>query len=150
MKTIPIFCLLLFVFISCNDKKSETPKIETTSTTESIQTEKVSEAQEQPELKEYKNDRFRQVNLEKLEDNKFRVRGQAQVFEATINWNVEDGHYILKEGFTTATMGAPEWGNFDFTLPVKKADENSSLNLILFEESAKDGSHQHELMISLE
>jgi hypothetical protein len=50
----------------------------------------------------------------------------------------------LKTGFTTTDAGAPEWGNFDFTIDIEKR-ESSTLTLILFEESAKDGSRNYEL-----
>jgi hypothetical protein len=43
----------------------------------------------------------------------------------------------LKTGFTTTDAGAPEWGNFDFTIDIEKKEESSTLTLILFEESAK-------------
>ncbi len=46
-------------------------------------------------------------------------------------------------------MGAPEWGNFSFTVDVEKKRPNSTLTLILFESSAKDGSRQFELPILL-
>ena len=45
--------------------------------------------------------------------------------------------------------GAPEWGDFDFTIIVQKKRENSKLTLVLFESSAKDGSRQDELPIVL-
>ena len=45
--------------------------------------------------------------------------------------------------------GAPEWGKFNFILHAPKKRENSTLTLILFEISAKDGSRQHELPIAL-
>jgi hypothetical protein len=33
---------------------------------------------------------------------------------------IEDGHNELKTGFTTTDAGAPEWGNFDFTIDIEK------------------------------
>jgi hypothetical protein len=61
---------------------------------------------------------------------------------------IEDGHDEVRAGFQTTDAGAPEWGNFDFTIAVQK-NENSKLTLVLFESSAKDGSRQHELPIVL-
>jgi hypothetical protein len=46
--------------------------------------------------------------------------------------------------------GAPEWGNFNFVIEVAKQRSNSTLHLILYETSAKDGSRQHLLPIKLE
>ena len=141
--------LLVFTIFACNNKKStETKTIINTISADTIQGEKPIEKSEVS--KEYKNERFRKVTLEKLGNNKFHVKGQAQVFEATINWSVEDGHYVIINGFTTATIGAPDWGDFDFTFEAKNAEQNSALTLILFEESAKDGSQLYTLPISLE
>ena len=137
-----IFALLLF---ACTQKKSDDT---TSSHSDSIQAITTEEAPK-VNAREYSNERFRQVTLEKLDGNKFRIQGEAQVFEATFNWVVEDGHNELKSGFVTADIGAPEWGNFDFTIDVAKNDVNTTLILILFEISAKDGSHNYELPITL-
>ena len=147
LKHLLIF-LALTVFACNKEKSSETETIINNVSTDTIEVEKP--YAQSDFLKEYKNERFRKVTLEKLGDNKFRVKGQAQVFEATINWSVEDGHYVIIDGFTTATIGAPEWGDFDFTFEAKKAEQNAALTLILFEESAKDGSQLYTLPISLE
>jgi hypothetical protein len=45
--------------------------------------------------------------------------------------------------------GAPAWGNFSFTVDAPKKNANSTLHLILFELSSKDGSRQYELPILL-
>lgn len=149
MKLKHLLIFLVFTVFACNNKKSTDIEIITnTVSADTIQLEKPIESSES--VKEYKNERFRKVTLEKLGDNKFRVKGQAQVYEATIKWSVEDGHYVIIDGFTTATIGAPEWGDFDFTFEAKKAKQNSSMTLILFEESAKDGSQLYTLPISLE
>jgi hypothetical protein len=62
---------------------------------------------------------------------------------------VEDGHDELKKGFQMTDAGAPAWGNFTFNIEVKKKRPNSTLTLILFESSPKDGSRTHELPIPL-
>ena len=140
-------CILLLFLFSCKQNDNQDATInDTIVPTDSVQTAIPNETKKE-DLEELSNERFRKVTIEKIGEHKFRVKGQAQVFEATINWSVEDGHYILKEGFVTADVGAPEWGTFDFTFEVKKAEENSSLTLILFEISAKDGNQQHELPV---
>src|SRR5690606_32108736 len=78
----------------------------------------------------------------------FTVRGQARVFEAAFSWTLEDGHSILAEGHEMTDAGAPEWGNFEFDVTFDKAT-NSTLTLILWVGSAKDGEPEHELMIPL-
>lgn len=97
----------------------------------------------------YANKRFREVIVENIGEDKFRIKGQGQIFEANFNWVVEDGHEELRSGFQMTDAGAPEWGNFDFIIDVPKKRDNSTLTLILFETSAKDGSRQHELPIPL-
>ncbi|MDO8316757.1 MAG: Gmad2 immunoglobulin-like domain-containing protein [Flavobacterium sp.] len=146
--TILLSAVLLF---ACN--KKETPQ--TTVVNDTLitipETTKVVKA-EKPEIllpKQYSNARFKEVTVERIDENKFRVRGKGQIFEANFNWIIEDGHDELKTGFQTTDAGAPEWGNFDFTITVEKKRENSKLTLVLFESSAKDGSRQHELPIVL-
>lgn len=102
-----------------------------------------------PLPKVYSNERFKEVTVEKTEENKFVVKGKGQIFEASFSWVVDDGHEELQKGFQMTDAGAPEWGNFMFTVEVNKKRPNSTLTLVLFESSAKDGSHQHELPIIL-
>lgn len=74
------------------------------------------------------------------------VRGLARVYEGTILYEFEDGHFILDEGFTTATEGAPGWGEFEIVIELDDIAGYSG-RVILFEESAKDGSRINELQI---
>ncbi len=101
------------------------------------------------EVTVYGNARFKNVTVEKTETTLSSISGKGQAFEATISWVVEDGHDELLKGFVTADMGAPEWGNFSFTIDIAKKRENSTLTLILFESSAEDGSRQYELPMRL-
>lgn len=78
----------------------------------------------------------------------FTVEGAARVFEATLNWNLEDGHNVLGEGYETASEGAPGWGQFQFTVEYEQAS-SPVLILTLFESSAEDGSPIHELLLPL-
>jgi len=99
--------------------------------------------------KDYNNKRFKNVRVEKTGEHTYRITGQAQVFEAAFSWVVEDGHNELKQGHEQTDAGAPEWGKFSFTVNVVKRRPNSTLMLILFEASAKDGSRQYELPVVL-
>lgn len=99
--------------------------------------------------KVYSNERFKEVSVTKTGNDTYRVTGKAQVFEATFSWVVEDGHNELKQGHEMTDAGAPEFGNFSFAVKVGKAEPNTTLHLILFEASAKDGSRQHELAVPL-
>lgn len=98
----------------------------------------------------YSNFRFRNVTVEKTGEHRYTIKGQGQIFEASFDWVVEDGHNELMKGFEMTDAGAPEWGNFSFTIEVKKQRPNSTLMLVLYETSAKDGSRQYELPVLLE
>ncbi|CAJ1003712.1 Gmad2 immunoglobulin-like domain-containing protein [Brevibacillus aydinogluensis] len=98
---------------------------------------------------QYENDRFQGVTVKTTNEHTYEVKGKARVFEGVVHYVVEDGHNELAAGVTQASAGAPEWGEFHFTLSVKKENPNTSLTLILFEESAKDGSRVMELPIPL-
>ncbi|MCG5102146.1 Gmad2 immunoglobulin-like domain-containing protein [Oceanobacillus alkalisoli] len=78
--------------------------------------------------------------------NEFIVRGEARVFEANVSYEFEDGHNILAKGFVTASQGAPEWGEFEITISFDEVANDTGL-IVLYEESAKDGSRQNELII---
>jgi hypothetical protein len=140
---------LLFILITSCDKKEKTLEEtqETLKIEDTVQLKKTEPSN--TSLKEYSNERFRNVTVEKINGNTFRIKGEGQIFEANFNWIVEDGHDELKKGYEMTNAGAPEWGKFDFTIDVAKNRENSTLTLILFEISAEDGSRQHELPIVL-
>ena len=100
--------------------------------------------------KTYANTRFKDVTVKKSGENQFTIEGQGQIFEANFGWVVEDGHQEIKQGNQMTDAGAPAWGKFKFTIDVKKQTPHSTLTLILFETSAKDGSRVHELPIVLQ
>jgi hypothetical protein len=144
--------VLIVILISCNGKNEES----TIAKTDISKTNTATKAEEKPASKDtrptfetYSNKRFKNVTVERIGIDSFRVRGQGQIFEASFNWVLEDGHNELKKGFEMTDAGAPEWGKFNFIIHAPKKRTNSTLTLILFETSAKDGSRQHELPISL-
>jgi hypothetical protein len=98
----------------------------------------------------YSNARFKEVTVEKTGNLNYTIQGKGQIFEANFGWVVEDGHNELQKGFQMTDAGAPEWGEFKFSIEVQKPRPNSMLTLILFESSAEDGSRQHELPIPLQ
>jgi hypothetical protein len=148
-----LLLIILLVNFACQNEKRETV-ITTETDTLSLPKDPITVIENNTKpvnaAKTYANERFRNVHVIKLDDTKFRIKGEGQIFEASFNWVVEDGHNELAKGYTMTDAGAPEWGKFNFTVDVKKERENSTLNLILFEASAKDGSRQHELPVVLE
>jgi hypothetical protein len=136
------------------DNAQESATTEPIDSTEKIAEKEVvtetAEKNSHPISKVYSNKRFKDVTVQKVGKDKYRVKGKGQIFEASFSWVVEDGHNELKKGHETTDAGAPEWGNFDFVVEVAKQRSNSTLNLIIFETSAKDGSRQYLLPIKLE
>ena len=62
--------------------------------------------------------------------------GTATVFEATVNWQLMQGGTVVDEGFSTATIGAPERGEWEGSTDAPAGD----YELWAFESSARDGS----------
>lgn len=144
-----IILLLIILFTACNKKEEiAVEPQEIVKTKDTVQLKK-KPASSNTTVMKYSNERFRNVTVEKVDGDTFRVKGEGQIFEASFSWIVEDGHNELKEGHEMTDAGAPEWGKFDFTLDVAKNRKNSTLTLILFETSANDGSRQHELLITI-
>lgn len=154
-------CSICFCFmLACNNaRENSTAPLEKTAEEQlpvakdsqqkqEAQTDKPKPSSDEP--KQYNNARFKEVTVQKISEGKYKVQGKAQVFEASFAWVVEDGHNELKKGHEMTDAGAPEWGNFQFTVEAIKQRANSTLTLILFEVSAKDGSRQYELPITLE
>jgi hypothetical protein len=67
-----------------------------------------------------------------------KVKGVASTFEATVEWELLRDGASFEKGFTTASIGAPGRGNYEFT--TKKPLTAGSYVLRVFESSAKDGS----------
>ncbi|MEO7763364.1 MAG: Gmad2 immunoglobulin-like domain-containing protein [Ferruginibacter sp.] len=154
-----IFFVIAIIAASCNAHEQHTQTTDTSSVKSRVDTTLVDIKMEEikaeepppppPPIKTYANARFKDVSVKKTGDHQFLIKGKAQVFEANISWVVEDGHDELKKGFQMTDAGAPAWGNFTFSIDVQKKRQNSTLTLILFESSAKDGSRQYELPVRL-
>jgi Immunoglobulin-like domain of bacterial spore germination/Sporulation and spore germination len=71
-----------------------------------------------------------------------RVSGTANVFEATVSFEVRDvADAVIDESFTTATSGTGTRGTFEHVLEVPDAD--GAVTIVAFEASAEDGSPLH-------
>lgn len=78
-----------------------------------------------------------------------RVTGNANTFEATFDYRLEDADgATLAKSFVTATSGSGTRGTFDFTIPFS-VDSPQDGALRVFELSAEDGSVVHERLIPL-
>lgn len=70
----------------------------------------------------------------------FVITGDANVFEAALQWRVVDGTgRVMAEGMTTASAGAPAGGTFsiDVAFTASPADANGAIEV--FTRSPKDG-----------
>jgi hypothetical protein len=77
-----------------------------------------------------------------------RVWGTANTFEATFDYELLDpSGKVLSHHFVTATSGSGTRGTFDFTVPFEAP--NGLGKLVVFEESAADGSRIHQVEIPL-
>lgn len=99
----------------------------------------------------YENNAFR-IHEITGSDGNYTITGEASVWEASFMYAVSDGHDYLVEDFTTASNGAPSWGEFsiDISIPEEQLPVNGTLSIEIWEESAKDGSRLHELSLPLE
>ena len=77
-----------------------------------------------------------------------RLRGTANVFEATVSIDVKDetGKVVLRT-FTTATSGTGTRGTFDTTLAL--AGREGKVIVVAYESSAKDGRPLHVVEVPL-
>jgi hypothetical protein len=79
-------------------------------------------------------------------DTPLRVLGTANTFEATFDYElVDDDGNVLDESFVTATSGSGTRGTFFFTT----AAVEDVTALVVFEQSAEDGSRIREVEIPL-
>jgi hypothetical protein len=66
------------------------------------------------------------------------VTGTARIWEANVVYELVDGDgNVLFDGFTTASIGAPEWGDYSFAI---NGDLSQAETIRIFSISAKDGS----------
>ena len=77
-----------------------------------------------------------------------RLRGTANVFEATVSIDVRDaGGKLLKRTFTTATSGNGTRGTFDTTVALP--GHEGVVTVVAYEASAKDGTPLHVVRVPL-
>jgi len=143
--------LSTIILVACNNNEPNSSTATADTSKRPPETTEVDKKAKQDSVlpKSYSNKRFKNVTVKRIDNDSFFVRGQGQIFEANFSWIVEDGHEELKKGYQMTDAGAPEWGNFKFGIKIPKKRANSTLTLVLFESSAKDGSRQHELPIIL-
>lgn len=70
--------------------------------------------------------------------------GLANVFEATVSYEIVGSGGVLAQGFTNATCGTGCWGDFSVDVPFSVSEETAG-EIVVYEESAQDGSRVNEL-----
>jgi hypothetical protein len=79
----------------------------------------------------------------------FEVRGTANTFEATFNYELRDAaDTVIAKDFVTATSGSGTRGTFRFKVPYEVVSRQPG-RLVVFEISAADGSRTHESSLPL-
>lgn len=103
------------------------------------------------EGQQLQNNAFRGISVSG-QGGQYTVTGEARVFEAMMNYAVEDGHDYLLDRSLMLDAGAPEWSPFklDIVIPKHLLPHNGTLTLELYEISAKDGTRTNVLSIPLE
>jgi hypothetical protein len=103
---------------------------------------------EKPEV--YGNDSFRNVTLTGNKGD-YIITGEARVFEGVFLYRVSDNQSYLIEGHVQLTKGAPSWSPFklNISLSDKELPENETITLELYQNSPKDGSIIHQLLIPI-
>jgi hypothetical protein len=139
------FLSVAFFMFGCNAPDSSN-HTSTDSTTQNNQIKKEATGVSTP--KTFSNERFKNITVSKITKDSFAISGKARVFEAVFNWVLKEGDKEIKSGYKMTDAGAPEWGNFVFGITVP-AGADSTLRLVLFESSAKDGSRVSELTLPL-
>ncbi|MEO5500716.1 MAG: Gmad2 immunoglobulin-like domain-containing protein [Ginsengibacter sp.] len=146
MKFLNLWLLaVVIICFGCNTPDSSN-HTSTDSTTQNNQIKKEASGVLIP--KTFSNERFKNVVVSKITEDSFSISGKARVFEAVFNWTLKEGDKEIKTGYKMTDAGAPEWGNFVFGITVP-AGTDSTLRLVLFESSAKDGSRVSELTLPL-
>jgi hypothetical protein len=97
------------------------------------------------------NDAFCNISVNGT-DGRYIVSGVARVFEAVMNYAVEDGHRYLLEGHHMLAEGAPTWSPFavELVIPQAQLPVNGTLTLELFQYSANDGSRVNVMSVPIE
>ncbi|WP_404382028.1 Gmad2 immunoglobulin-like domain-containing protein [Knoellia locipacati] len=73
------------------------------------------------------------------------ARGQAVAFEANVEWELRQGATVVRDGFTTASVGAPSRGTFTVDLGRLEA---GTWTFRAFTSSAEDGSTVAERVVT--
>ena len=76
--------------------------------------------------------------------NPVQVKGTAAVFEGTVQIVVRNGQgETVGRGFTTATAGAPERGDYDVRVPFALAGGRQNGSVEVFSTSPRDGTAEN-------
>lgn len=79
-----------------------------------------------------------------------KIAGSAMVFEATVSYRLKDDQgNILASGFTNASTGAPERGDYTAEVTFTSPGAGKKGQLEVYEVSMKDGSDRNKVIIPL-
>ena len=118
--------LIICVLFSCLDQPQETTPSQKNGETSTFNIKPT-----------YQNELFKEVTVEKIGTDTYRVKGKGQNSISTFAYVVEDGHNQILKGFASFDNVNSEWGSFNFTFEAKLKDKNTTLILALFEKNLK-------------
>ncbi|MBC7959120.1 MAG: Gmad2 immunoglobulin-like domain-containing protein [Vallitaleaceae bacterium] len=151
-----LICITLFSGCGQNDNNLEQNNQSSEAETSSDLIEENEETQTTQAVNEtvageaiLENEAFRIYEPVEMVNESIVIRGLASVYEGTVSYEFTDGKAILDKGFTTATEGAPGWGEFEIIIELKDLDVSTG-TIVIFQESAEDGSRLNELSIAVE
>lgn len=76
------------------------------------------------------------------------IEGKARVFEANVQFAIRDAQgKEIGKGFTTASRGAPEWGEYSASIPFSLSGGKQEGAVEVFTQSARDGKPEDVLTI---
>ena len=90
------------------------------------------------------------VMRQEISGGRIDIRGTANVFEATVTYELTDmdGRTIVEPDFTTATCGTGCRGDFNATIRYE-VEEPTWVSVHVYESSAEDGSPLHSVVVSV-
>lgn len=97
----------------------------------------------------YNNEQFKDVTVEKIAKNTFKISGATNIKDSIVYWAIEDGHDELQNGSIKVNDNKKTFNEFSITVTATKKNSNSTLQLILFKKGKQKDSREFELPVVL-
>jgi Immunoglobulin-like domain of bacterial spore germination len=102
-------------------------------------------------IKGKNNEKFRNLSVTPSLIS-YSLKGEARMHEGSYHYAVKQGDNAIVTGYSTASMGAPDWGKFDQTvaIPGSKLTGGQPLTLELFGIDEENGKAVHMKTVKLD